>query len=331
MTQETQVSTQKPQTPIQSMYSFFESKRDMIIKGLTSDISPDKFMATCYNLLLINPDIAKCDKMTVLNAVNRSAQMGLSPDPIRGESYFIPRKNACTFQIGYKGLIKMAIASGAIKMIQCFAVHENEHLVMRAGEKPDYIISRGDKGELEGFLCLAKLNEIDWDFEYMTVSEINRIRDNFKATDFVWSKNYNEMAKKTVIKRLLKRIPNVDCYDDSDGIINITPDNQEQPTSRFKPLDIVNQTQEHAPERPLADIEGDIANCQTNDDLNALYKANADHSLVTDIIKACTTRKAEILAQETQETQEIDYDTETGEIVDAEPQEVPTTQEKGLF
>lgn len=328
MTQETQVTTQ---TPIQSMYSFFESKREMIVKGLTSDISPDKFMATCYNLLLINPDIAKCDKMTVLNAVNRSAQMGLSPDPIRGESYFIPRKNACTFQIGYKGLIKMAIASGAIKMIQCFAVHENEHLVMRAGEKPDYIISRGEKGELEGFLCLAKLNETDWDFEYMTVAEINRIRDNFKATDFVWSKNYNEMAKKTVIKRLLKRIPNVDCYDDSDGIINITPDNQEQtPTSRFKPLDIVNQTQEQAPERPLADIECDILNCQTGDELTALYKANVNHSMITVIIQRCTTRKAEILLQEqNQEQQPVDYDTETGEIVDVEPQ--PTTQEKGLF
>ena len=326
MTQETQVATQKPQTPIQSMYSFFESKREMIIKGLTSDISPDKFMATCYNLLLINPDIAKCDKMTVLNAVNRSAQMGLSPDPIRGESYFIPRKNACTFQIGYKGLIKMAIASGAIKIIQCFAVHENEHLIMRAGEKPDYIISRGDRGELEGFLCLAKLGENEWDFEYMTVSEINRIRDNFKATDFVWSKNYNEMAKKTVIKRLLKRIPNVDCYDDSDGMVNITPDNQESECKpRFKSLDIVEQPQEQAPERPLVDIEVDIKKCQTSDELIALYKASLNHSLVTKIIQLCTERKAEILAQQT------DYDADTGEVIEAELQEAQPTTDGGLF
>jgi recombination protein RecT len=327
MTQETQVTTQEPQSPIKSMYSFFESKRDMIIKGLTSDISPDKFMATCYNLLLINPDIAKCDKITVLNAVNRSAQMGLSPDPIRGEAYFIPRKNACTFQIGYKGLIKMAIASGAIKMIQCFAVHENEHLIMRAGEKPDYIISRGDRGELEGFLCLAKLNETDWDFEYMTVAEINRIRDNFKATDGVWAKNYNEMAKKTVIKRLLKRIPNVDCYDDSDGMVNITPENQESDNKpRFKSLDIIEQTQEQTPERPLTDIQADIKNCQTSDELTALYKANVNHSLVTKIIQSCTERKAEILL-----TQQADYDAETGEIIDADTQQPQPTTDGRIF
>lgn len=253
MTQETQVTTKKQNSPIQSMYSFFESKREMIIKGLTSNISPDKFMVTCYNLLLINPDIASCDKMSVLNAINRSAQMGLSPDPLRGEAYFIPRSNRCTFQIGYKGLIKIAVASNAIKLIQCFAVHENEHLIMRAGEKPDYIISRGDKGELEGFLCIVKLGTDEWDFEYMTVSEINNIRDKFKATDVVWSKNYNEMAKKTVIKRLLKRIPNVDCYDDSDGMLNVTPENQpqEKSESKFKELVIKDNAKNQVSE-PIA-------------------------------------------------------------------------------
>jgi recombination protein RecT len=322
-----QVTTQKPQSPIQSMYSFFESKRDMIIKGLTSDISPDKFMATCYNLLLINPEIAKCDKMTVLNAVNRSAQMGLSPDPIRGEAYFIPRKNACTFQIGYKGLIKMAIASGAIKMIQCYAVHENEHLIMRAGEKPDYIISRGDRGELEGFLCVAKLGESEWDFEYMTVAEINRIRDNFKATDGVWAKNYNEMAKKTVIKRLLKRIPNVDCYDDSDRMVNITPDNQEaERKPRFKPLDIVEQS----PEKSIIDIKADIDNCQTNQELNDLYRENVKHSKISEIIELCNARKNEILTK--QEPQEaVNCDTDTGEVIDVEPQQPQPTTDGGLF
>lgn len=326
-----QVTTQKPKTPIQSMYSFFESKRDMIVKGLSSDISPDKFMATCYNLLLINPSIAECDKMTVLNAVNRSAQMGLSPDPIRGESYFIPRKGACTFQIGYKGLIKMAIVSGAIKMIQCFAVYDNEHLIMRAGEKPDYIISRGEKGELEGFLCIAKLGDNEWDFEYMTVSEVNRIRDNFKATDAVWSKNYIEMGKKTVIKRLLKRIPNVECYDDSDSMINATPDTQEQTKARFKPLDVIEQKQEQAPERPLDDIKSEILNCETVEQLGELYSTNTNHSKVSDIVKACTVRKAEILAKEQVEEREpVNYDAVTGEIIDITPEEEETTQ-KGLF
>lgn len=100
---------------------------------------------------------------------------------------------------------------------------------------------------------------------------------------------------------------------------------QQTTAPRFKPLDIVNQTQEQAPERPLADIVDDIANCKTSDDLNALYKANAGHSMVTDIIKHCTEQKAKIISQE------IDCDAETGEIVDAEPQETPTTQEKGIF
>jgi hypothetical protein len=99
-----------------------------------------------------------------------------------------------------------------------------------------------------------------------------------------------------------------------------------QPTeSRFKSLDIIEQTQEQAPERLLADIEGDIKKCQTSDELMALYKANVNHSLVTKIIQSCTERKAEILAQQP------DYDTDTGEIIDAEPQEPQPTTDGGLF
>lgn len=77
-----------------------------------------------------------------------------------------------------------------------------------------------------------------------------------------------------------------------------------------KPLDIVNQKQEQAPERPLADIENDINNCQTEIDLNAVYRINSRHSRVTEIVKACKKRKAEILSQE----QEIDYDAEPQEL-----------------
>jgi hypothetical protein len=100
-----------------------------------------------------------------------------------------------------------------------------------------------------------------------------------------------------------------------------------QPTeSRFKSLDIIEQPQEQAPERPLADIEVDIKNCQNNDELTALYKANINHSMITVIIQRCTTRKAEILL-----TQQTDYDAKTGEIIDVEPQDPQPTTDGGLF
>lgn len=100
----------------------------------------------------------------------------------------------------------------------------------------------------------------------------------------------------------------------------------EQTASRFKSLDIIEQTQEQAPERPLADIESDIKNCQTSDELTALYKANINHSMITVIIQLCTERKAEILF-----AQQADYDADTGEIIDAEPQEPQPTTDGRIF
>jgi recombination protein RecT len=213
--------------PAKAMKTFLETNAVNILKGLSQDINPEKFMATVYNLLLVNPNIAKCDKMTVLNAVNRSAQLGLSPDPMLGESYFIPRDKkekqdnqwivtgkTCDFQIGYKGLIKIAYASNFIKLMQSYTVYDNDHLVMEAGLKPDYRISRGtSRGEIEGFLCMVKLENDEWDFEYMSIADVNRIRDKsdaYKASskygsDSPWTSSYEEMGKETVIKRLFKR------------------------------------------------------------------------------------------------------------------------------
>jgi recombination protein RecT len=266
----------KPATsPAKAMKTFLETNAVNILKGLSQDINPEKFMATVYNLLLVNPNIAQCDKMTVLNAVNRSAQLGLSPDPMLGESYFIPRDKkekqgnqwvsvgkTCDFQIGYKGLIKIAYASNFIKLMQSYTVYDNDHLIMEAGLKPDYRVSRGtSRGEIEGFLCMVKLENDEWDFEYMSVADVNRVRDKsdaYKASskygsDSPWTSSYEEMGKKTVIKRLFKRLPKLDDYDVAVEYNNVTPQEAPQPASKFKPLEI--KKQEPQPQEIIEHIE----------------------------------------------------------------------------
>lgn len=270
-----QQATSTVTSPAKAMKTFLETNAVNILKGLSQDINPEKFMATVYNLLLVNPNIAKCDKMTVLNAVNRSAQLGLSPDPMLGESHFIPRDKkekqgnqwivtgkTCDFQIGYKGLIKIAYASNFIKLMQSYTVYDNDHLVMEAGLKPDYRISRGtSRGEIEGFLCMVKLENDEWDFEYMSIADVNRIRDKsdaYKASskygsDSPWTSSYEEMGKKTVIKRLFKRLPKLDDYDVAVEYNNVTPQETPQQVSKFKPLEI--KKQEQQPQEIIEHIE----------------------------------------------------------------------------
>lgn len=258
-----EIAKQAPVSPAKAMKTFLETNAVGILKGLSQDVNPEKFMSTVYNLLLVNPKIAQCDKMTVLNAVNRSAQLGLSPDPMIGEAYFIPRDRkekqgnqwvsvgtTCDFQIGYKGLIKIAYASKFIKLMQCYTVYDNDHLIMEAGLKPDYRVSRGtSRGEIDGFLCMVKLENDEWDFEYMSIADVNRIRDKsdaYKASskynnDSPWTSSYEEMGKKTVVKRLFKRLPKLDDYDVTVEYNNVTPQETPQQAPKFKPLEIKKQ------------------------------------------------------------------------------------------
>jgi recombinational DNA repair protein RecT len=66
-----------------------------------------------------------------------------------------------------------------------------------------------DRGETQLYYAVARFKggEIN-DFEIMTPSEIEAIRKRSKAKDKgPWVTDFDEMAKKTVLKRLLKRLP----------------------------------------------------------------------------------------------------------------------------
>jgi hypothetical protein len=88
------------------------------------------------------------------------------------------------------------------------------------------------------------------------------------------------------------------------SLFQVRPMNDEavRNAPKFKSLDIIEQ--EQVPEKQIEDIKSDIDACETHEQLAVLYKSNASHSLVTEIIKLCTERKAVLLAQ--QEPQKTD-------------------------
>ena len=204
-------------TPVQAMKGFLETNQENICKGLEKGMDKEKFMQSMYSVLLANPKVAQCSKMSVLNAVNNCAQLGLSANPQSGEAYLIPRdkkqKNAqgqwvsvgseCNFEIGYKGLIKIGFNSGLIKLMQVYAVHEGDSLVMQAGERPDYTIPRSSstRGDLEGFLVMALLDSGHWDFGNQClfvgmIVQSNQSRPHGIHSN-IWSQLYSQTTRRS--------------------------------------------------------------------------------------------------------------------------------------
>lgn len=201
-----------------------ERSRD-VYSALPAHIKPERFYRNLVNALMQNPKLMKCDPRLVYREVSKAAGLGLLIDPQLGEAYIIvgwngrERREEPQLRVGYRGLIKLARQSGDIAQIYAHEVCANDEHDIVLGDQKKLVhkpLVFGDRGDVLGYYAVAKFSDGTTDFELMTLDQIYEIRDrsdgwkafksgNVKATP--WSTDEGEMAKKTVIRRLVKRLP----------------------------------------------------------------------------------------------------------------------------
>lgn len=145
-------------------------------------------------------------------AVLNVAAIGISLNPASSHAYLVPRDGAICLDVSFKGLVKLATDCGAIKYAKAELVYDNDSFEWCGPTTPP--IHRadpfGDRGQLKGGYCLAKMPDGEYMVEVMSAAEINKVRDTskaFKAGKGPWVDWYGEMAKKTIIKRAYKSWP----------------------------------------------------------------------------------------------------------------------------
>jgi len=162
------------------------------------------------------PTLAKCDQTSFLGAIMQCAQLGLEPGGALGHAYLLPfenRKKGITevqFIVGYRGMIDLARRSGQIVSLTARTVHENDEFSYQYGLNEDmrHVPATGDRGALLYVYAVAKLKDGGVQFEVMSRSDIDKVRAQSKAGNYgPWQTHYDEMAKKTVIRRLFKYLP----------------------------------------------------------------------------------------------------------------------------
>lgn len=145
-------------------------------------------------------------------AILNVAAIGISLNPANQHAYLVPRDGQICLDISYRGLVKLATDSGAIKWAKVELVYENDDFSWCGpAEAPEHRADPfSDRGALKGGYCIAKLPDGDILVEVMPIEEINKIRDTSKAYQNKkgpWINWYEEMAKKTVLKRAYKSWP----------------------------------------------------------------------------------------------------------------------------
>jgi len=157
-------------------------------------------------------DTASRNPASLQNAIINIASIGISLNPANKHAYLVPRDGKICLDISYMGLLHLAMGSGAIFWGQCKLVYSND-VYMNTGldKSPEHSYSAfGDRGEVVGAYCTVKTSTGDYLTDEMSIDDIKKIQNASKAKNGPWKTHFNEMARKTVVKRAAKYWPTVD-------------------------------------------------------------------------------------------------------------------------
>lgn len=187
--------------------------------ALPKSMTPDRLTRIVMTECRKTPALLKCAPESFYGAVLQCAALGLEPGSALGHCYLLPfgngkdrsgRPNAQLI-IGYRGMIDLARRSGQIISLQAWTVHAQDTFNYQLGLDPDIQhvpASTADRGPVTHVYAVAKLKGGGIQFEVMSRAEIEKVRSTSKAGNSgPWASHWDEMAKKTVIRRLFKYLP----------------------------------------------------------------------------------------------------------------------------
>ena len=209
-----QAPTNKPVSPEQSLNSMLKRMGPEIQRALPKHMDADRIARIALTAVRNTPKLLECDQMSFVAALMQSAQLGVEPNTGLGQAYLIPYGGKVQFQLGYKGLIDLAVRSGQYKAIYSHEVYKNDEFSYSYGLHKDlvHVPAAQPEGEPIGYYAVYRLQNGGYDFVYWTRERIDHHAKQFsqavqKGWTSPWKTNYDAMAKKTVLKEVLKYAP----------------------------------------------------------------------------------------------------------------------------
>lgn len=181
------------------------------------------FVNNIVALVSNSSNLHDCVPMSLIYAGLKATALNLPLDPNLGFAYIIPYKNnkkgitEAQFQIGYKGLIQLAIRTGQYLLLNVTEVRHGEYkgTNLLTGEVEVSAVPDRKSLPVIGYLAFFKLTNGFAKALYMTVEEVKEHAIRYSQTyssklDHIrksskWTTDFDEMAKKTVLKLLLSK------------------------------------------------------------------------------------------------------------------------------
>lgn len=200
-----------------TMQAYIKRMEGEIKKALPSVLTPERFTRIVLSALSTNPKLQETTPESFLGAMMTAAQLGMEPNTPLGQAYLLPYYNSkkrcleCQFQLGYKGLIDLAYRSGEVSTIQAHVVCEHDKFSYAYGLEPqlEHVPAMGDRGSPTHVYAVFRTKDGGYSFGVMSIDDVRRHAQRYSKSfeNGPWQTNFEEMAKKTVLKRVLKYAP----------------------------------------------------------------------------------------------------------------------------
>ena len=219
-------------SPLVAMQGTLEKMADKFTEALPRQMDVNKFISVAKLTLNKNPKLLQADKTSLMQTFMKAAQDGL----------YLDGKEAAAVQYGQQvnyipmveGIIKVLHNSGLIKTISAEVVYSNDLFDYELGTTPKIThkpLITGDRGKPICVYAVAVTTNGGEYYEVMNMADIEKCRAVSKASSSPhspWVKWFDQMAKKTVIHRIAKRLPKNDAISsvvsiDDDNFVDITP------------------------------------------------------------------------------------------------------------
>lgn len=195
---------------IQKVRTDLDRMADQFQAVLPSHISPQRFQRTAVTAIQNTPALLNADRRSLYGAFMKAAQDGLLPDGREGSIVLFGKQAQWMPMVA--GILKKVRNSGDLESLSSETVHQGDEFDYWIDEDGPHLRHRpnfmGDRGPMKLVYAVAKVKGGGVYVEVMSEEQITKVRAVSRSAEKgPWKDWPDEMAKKTVIRRLAKRLP----------------------------------------------------------------------------------------------------------------------------
>ncbi len=202
---------------LNDMAAKIEHAKGKLAKVSTRYLGEDRLAALAISIWSKNKRLQSCSPTSFLRALYEACQLGLDPTGVGNQGHIVAYRGEAKFIRGWGGVVTMAARRGI--NIDTFAVYDSDEFeVARYANDKGYFLGlhhvekREDPetlGNVRAAYAVASCK--DWEqpmIEVVWRHDVEKIRKNSASPNSpAWKEWYSEMARKTAVNRLAKRLP----------------------------------------------------------------------------------------------------------------------------